>query len=605
MDTHDKSQLSRSLRLLSPRRNTTRARNIDELIAEQQVHFGIDPSTPFGKSIVRIVRGLYESQAGIDELWKITLESMATLEAKDRIARFNAKKFLSFQLAKLIDTLQNPFRKSYQSLGYSPSTLAAKGPYPIFDNVTALFSATPVIARTATYIYACAEWVEDAFKGQELLLEIYSRLMNPTSISLANQIVDLECGPYADQYFAWNFGSGMAAIDCTLAHLLGHEDVLITNRNVYGGAYQLIHDWYAKPSNLNIAVESFDGYRAPDLEECLTRTKQKHQRRLKEGRKIYLYLESPSNPHGDFLDVPAMCSLAHREDIRVVLDATVGTPFLYQPFQRQDPAERPDFVLHSYTKDLTGTGSAIAGVAIGRNEDMFIPKGSSADGISWETTMFWNVYYVKGAFLNADAAFEVIQGMRTLEMRMLPKCLNTLLLARFLAAHPSMDVRSSALTEDANSDLREELAFLQLPAPLMTIRFQDVEREAFQRFFDCLSPTFGHMISLGQSNTIVSCPALTTHSEMDEAALRKAHIDPTTIRIALGDEDPRDLIIHFVETARLTLDPVHPGFSEGFMSVDEINTLIEKTHMDVQRKYVQSRLIPATRMRPLARSAPQ
>ena len=164
MHSSDNPQISRSLRLLSPRRNTTQARNIEELIAEQQTHFGIDPSTAFGKSLAQIVQGLYESQAGIDDLWKITVESMATLETKDRIARFNAKKFLSFQLAKLIDTLQNPFRKSYQSLNYSPGTLAAKGPYPIFDNVTALFSATPVIARTATYIYACAEWVEDAFK---------------------------------------------------------------------------------------------------------------------------------------------------------------------------------------------------------------------------------------------------------------------------------------------------------------------------------------------------------------------------------------------------------------------------------------------------------
>ncbi|MCZ6642522.1 MAG: PLP-dependent transferase [Gammaproteobacteria bacterium] len=598
MHFSDKPQLSHSLRLLSPKRNTTQASNIEELISEQLTHFGIDPSTPFGKSLTQIVRGLYESQAGIDDLWKITIESMATLETKDRIARFNAKKFLSFQLAKLIDTLQHPFRKSYQSLNYSPGTLAAKGPYPIFDNVTALFSATPVIARTATYIYACAEWVEDAFKGQELLLEIYSRLMNPTSTSLANQIVDLECGPYADQYFAWNFGSGMAAIDCTLAHLLGREDILITNRNIYGGAYQLIHDWYAKPSNLSIAVESFDGYRATDLEVCLTRAKREYRDRLKAGRRIYLYLESPSNPHGDFLDVPGLCELAHRENIRVVLDATIGTPFLYKPFQREDPVERPDFVIHSYTNDLTGTGSAIAGVAIGRNEDMFIPKGSTANGISWENTMFWNVYYVKGAFLNADAAFVVILGMRTLEMRMLPKCLNTLILARFLDAHPRIHVRSNALKQDPNFELREELAFLQLPSPLMTIRFQDVDRDAFQRFFDCLAPTFGHMISLGQSNTIVSCPALTTHSEMDEDALRQANIDPTTIRIALGDEDSRDLIVHFIEASRLTLDPVHPGFSDAFMSVDEINALIEETSMDVQRKYVQSKLIPASVQQP-------
>lgn len=91
----------------------------------------------------------------------------------------------------------------------------------MFDNVTAIFSANPVIARTATYIYACAEWIADAFEGKELLLEIYSRLLNPTAIALANYIVDLEAGPYAREYFAWNFNSGMAAIDAVLAHVLG------------------------------------------------------------------------------------------------------------------------------------------------------------------------------------------------------------------------------------------------------------------------------------------------------------------------------------------------------------------------------------------------
>jgi len=112
------------------------------------------------------------------------------------------------------------------------------------------------------------------------------------------------------------------------------------------------------------------------------------------------------------------------------------------------------------------------------------------------------------------------------------------------------------------------------------------------------------MISLGQSNTIVSCPALTTHSEMDEGALRQAGIDPTTIRIALGDEDSRDLIVHFVEAARLTLDSAHPGFSDGFMSIEEINALIEETSMDVQRKYVQSKLIPDGVQQPRSASSP-
>src|SRR5205085_5737562 len=142
-----------------------------------------------------------------DEMWKITLQAVQTLDRSDRIAYFNAQKFLSFQLAKLLDILQDPFRRTYQSLGYSSSTVSSKGPYAVFDNVAAIFAANSVITRTATYIYACAEWIQDAFQGKELLLDVYSRLLNPTSIALANQIVELEAGPYAREYFVWNFNS--------------------------------------------------------------------------------------------------------------------------------------------------------------------------------------------------------------------------------------------------------------------------------------------------------------------------------------------------------------------------------------------------------------
>src|SRR5213078_1986835 len=102
------------------------------------------------------------------------------------------------------------------------------------------------------------------------------------------------------------------------------------------------------------------------------------------------------------------------------------------------------------------------------------------------------------------------------------------------------------------------------PAPLFTIDMPTVPRDAFQRFFDSLAPTFDHMVSLGQSNTIVTCPAFTTHSELDEQALQEAGISGTTIRLAVGDEDPRDLIAHLVDAARLTLDPAVPGFSLKF-----------------------------------------
>lgn len=577
------------MKRLSPRRKTTTARDVPELVAEQLAHFGIDPESEFGETLARIAARLYENQGDLERLWQITTKTIETLDRSDRIAWFNAKKFLSFQLAKLLDTLQNPARRSYQSLGYSPSTLTAKGPYAVFDNVTAIFSANPVIARTATYIYACAEWIEDAFQGKELLLEIYSRLLNPTSISLANFIVDLEAGPYSREYLAWNFNSGMAAIDAILSHLLGRDDVLITSRNIYGGAHQLIHDWYAKPANLAIAVESFDGDCAADFVACYDRARGKYADRFQQGRRAFVYLESPCNPHGYVLDVPGICREAHRRGLRVMLDATVGTPFLCRPLRRADPAERPDFVIHSYTKDLSGTGSVIAGVVIGRNEDMFVPKGETVAGVPWNETVFWNVFYVKGAFLNADGAFEVLQGLKTLEVRMLAKCINTRILTRFLNAHPQIRVHCNDVPDDPNARLREELMFLGLPAPLFTIDVQGVPLEAFQRFFDSLAPTFDHMISLGQSNTIVSCPAFTTHSELSAADLAEAGISRTTIRFAVGDEDPQDLIAHFIHAARLTIDPQVPGFSDQFPTGAHVDDLICDCYIAAHRAYIEAK----------------
>lgn len=577
-----------AMRLLSPRRKTSQAGDVDSLVREQLEHFGIDPASPIGQAMSPLAAKLYGAQVDLDSLWRVTIEQLGSLDRRDRIAAFNAKKFLSFQLAKLLDNLQNPTRRTYQSLGNSTGTLLAQGPYAPFDNVAAIFSATPVVARTATYIFACAEWIEDAFHGRELLLEIYSRLLNPTSIALANYIVDLEAGPGASEYFAWNFGSGMAAIDATLSHLLGRDDVLVRSRNIYGGAHQLIHDWFARPGNLDIAVESFDGFDVSSFEAACDRAANTNAARLANGRKMYAYLESPSNPHGRVLDIAGICRAAHTRGMRVILDATVATPFLSKPLQNPDPAARPDFVIHSYTKDLSGAGGVTGGVVIARNRDMFIPKGESADGISWDQTLFWNVYYVKGAFLHPDSAFEVMQGMRSLEGRMLGKCINTIIMAEFLSAHPKVRVNCGCLKNDPNHEVTSRQNYLGLPAPLFTADFGRLPREVFQRFFDSLSPTWSHMISLGQSNTIISCPALTTHSELSEPQQQAAGITPTTVRIAMGDENPMDLIDHLVEAAKLTIDPELPGFSAGFPDRAACRSLIERVYIDVHTRHVRA-----------------
>jgi O-acetylhomoserine (thiol)-lyase len=569
-------------RILSPRRKTTQARDVAGLAREQLAHFHLDPASPIGAPLLRLTEKLYAAHGDLDELWRMTTREIATLPRGDRLALFNAKKFLAFQLAKLLDSLQNPTRAVHQSLGHSTATTLAKGPYPTFDNVAAIFSANPVITRTATYIFACTEWIDDAFQGREFLHEIYSRLLNPTSISLANHIVDIEAGPLAHEYLAWNFNSGMAAIDGVLSHLVGYEDVVLSSRNVYGGTYQLLHDWFAKKSNLNVGVEFFDGATVSDFQRALTATQHKYAERLARGREVYVYLESPCNPHGVFLDVPAICRAAHAAGLTVMLDATVGTPFLVRPLQ-QDAAARPDFVIHSYTKDLVGDGNTTAGVVIGRNVDMFMPKGDPG----WEHTLFWNVYYIKGAFLDADKAFEVLSGMKTLEMRMLKKCINTAILARWLASHPEIRVHGPANPADPNAELCGRLSYLGLASPLFTIDFESagLDRMTFQRFFDSLAPMFGHMVSLGQSNTVILCPALTSHSELGAEALQAAGITPTTIRIAIGDEEPRELIRDFLATARLAIDPTKSGFSEKFPRGAAVDQLVDETYLDVHRRH--------------------
>ncbi|MCH9691898.1 MAG: aminotransferase class I/II-fold pyridoxal phosphate-dependent enzyme [Gammaproteobacteria bacterium] len=573
---------------LSPRRNSSTATNLEELAREQLQHFAIDVKSQQGQVLLDTAQLLYRAQGNLQQLWQQGTEILQQLDKNDRIAYFNAKRFMSFQLAKLLDTLQNPLRSSLQGLqSESDFNLSTRGGYPLLDNIPAVFSATPVIARTATYIYACTEWIDDAFQGREPSHDIYSRLMNPTSIALANAIVDLECGPEANEYLAWNFNSGMAAINALLGNQLCRGDILLVSRNLYGGVHQLLEDYYAREDKLAVTLVWFDGTKGEEFQHLLDATLKKFSPRLEAGARLHVYLESPCNPHGRMLDVPAICAAAHRHNnVLVMLDSTLATPFLYQPLRRSNRAERPDFVVHSYTKDLSGTGGTTAGVVIGENHRMFIAKGDSARGLSWERSLFWDVYYINGAFLDADKAWEVHNGLRTLEMRMLKKCINTLCLSHFFSSHGQIRVNSHALEEDSNSALRKKLLRYALPVPLFTIDLQPAEipTAAFKRFFDALEPAFGQMVSLGQTNTMVLCPALTSHSELSSEAMQAADISPTTIRISVGDENMAQLVAHFCCCAKLHLDPVCPGFSDKFMSIEEADTWFARFYTETHQR---------------------
>ena len=584
------TNIANQAKILSPKRNTTQATTVEELTNEQLAHFGIDKNSEYGQALFNTAQHLYYTQANMQQLWQITSETLEGLSKENKVAYFNAKKFLSFQIAKILDTLQNPFRATYQSLSKQSGSQVSKSHYPLFDNVTALFSATPVVVRTATYVYACTEWVDDAFQGKESTHQIYSRLLNPTNISLANAIVDLEAGPYSADYLAWNFNSGMAAIDALLSNVLSHGDVLIVSRNVYGGVYQLLHDYFARENRMNVQLEWFDGYTAQEFASFMQHTKTKHVKRLDAGNALHVYMESPCNPHGYVLDVAGISKIAHASGHTVMLDATLATPILHQPLQREDKEERPDYVMHSYTKDICGSGATTAGVVIGEAYRMFQGKGDCVNGYDWSKTMFWDVYYIKGAFLDSEKAFDVLTGMKTLEMRIMQKVINTFVFSQFLASHKSFNVNCHAIEGHPNAALREGQMRHGWPCALFTVDMQgtDISRDTFVRFFDALEPAFSHQVSIGQHNTIILCPALTSHSELDSEAQAKSGIYLTTMRVAMGTDNVRELIAHFINSARLHIDPVIPGFSEQFMPASEIDDLYLQTCMRVSKQHFSS-----------------
>ncbi|PRO71538.1 Cys/Met metabolism pyridoxal-phosphate-dependent enzyme [Alteromonas alba] len=572
-------------RPLSPRRHTSDANSVEQLVEEQLAHFNIRPDTAYGQALADTARHLYGAQQGVQQLWQVTRDTLERLDQSDKLSYFNAKKFLSFQIAKVLDTLQNPFRQTWQSLNKS-----APQHYPIFDNVPALFSATPAVVKTATYVYACTEWIEDAFEGKESTHQIYSRLMNPTNISLANAIVDLEAGDQAGAYLAWNFNSGMAAIDALLSNVLSHGDILIVSRNVYGGVYQLLHDFFARENRLNVTLAWFDGYSAEEFADHLANVQQQYADKLAAGNRLHVYIESPCNPHGLVLDVPGICKLAHAQQLLVMLDSTLATPVLHKPLQHADKQCRPDYVVHSYTKDICGTGTTTAGVVIGENHRMFQPKGTSCEGVDWSQTLFWDVYYIKGAFLDSEKAFDVLTGMKTLTQRMLTKVINTQVFTHFLDSHPHIKVNSHALSHHENAGLREQQHSHGWPCALFTAELDlpELDRVQFARFFDSLEPAFGHQISIGQTNTLILCPALTSHSEMSRAEQQKASIALTTMRIAMGCDCVKSLIAHFVLALKQAIDPIHPGFSDSFMAAARLDELHQRVAAEVHAQYYGS-----------------
>ncbi len=371
---------------------------------------------------------------------------------------------------------------------------------------------TPIYA-SSTYVYDTAEQGMRRFTGQEDGY-IYSRWGNPTFTEAENKIAALESfglknengGPLEVKGILHS--SGMAAISTLFLSTLKAGDKILSHYSLYGGTEEIVHK--VLPS---FGVEAV----ITDLRDL-----NKAEAAMKADPKIkLLYLETPANPTIQCVDLEELSLLAKKYNLKVACDNTFATPFLQQPFKYN-----VDFIVHSTTKFLNGHGTAIGGILLGR--DLEFMK-------TWAT----KVHRLLGGNSNPFDAFLLIQGIKTLEVRMERHCHNAMEVANYLEMHTAVaKVNYTGLASHPD----HAVAMKQMRHPGAMLSFE--LKSGMQGGIDFMNKLqmCVRTVSLGTVDTLISHPASMTHHGVGKAEREKYGITDGLIRMNVGIENLQDII---------------------------------------------------------------
>jgi cystathionine beta-lyase/cystathionine gamma-synthase len=353
------------------------------------------------------------------------------------------------------------------------------------------------IARTANFTFASTEEMKRWAEGKSPAY-IYTRYGNPTLTVAEKKIAALEGAE--DAVVA---ASGMAAISHALLSVLKAGDEVIATRQLYGGTYRMMRDVFPR---LGIVVRHVEA----DLAGI---------ERLVNPRTKALYIETPTNPTLRLVDLHKAVAFAKEWDLISLIDNTFASPILQKPIEMGF-----DLVLHSATKYLAGHSDVIAGAAAGRKalieeiRHMIIHLGGSMD---------------------PEAAFLLIRGMKTLEVRVWRQCATALTLAKYLEKHPKVArVHYPGLASHPD----HRLAKRQMRGFGAMLAFDLKGGLAAARRFCDRARIFLMAASLGGAESLAVLPIYTSHYNMSLAELRAASVEPGTVRVSVGLEDAEDLI---------------------------------------------------------------
>jgi len=362
---------------------------------------------------------------------------------------------------------------------------------------------------------------------------VYSRISNPTVAVLEERIAALEAGVGAIAA-----ASGQAALHLALVTLASAGSHIVASRALYGGSHNLLH--YTLP---RFGIETtFVDPRDPDAWRAALRPNTR-----------LLFGETLGNPGLDVLDIPTVAEIAHAHKVPLLVDSTFTTPYLLRPFEHG-----ADLIYHSATKFLSGHGTVIGGLLVDSGRFDWDASGKfpelteAYDGFhgmvfSEESTVAPFLLRARreglrdfGACLSPMAAFQILQGIETLSLRMDRHVANARRIAEFLAAHPMVErVAYPALDSHPDHALAERL----MPRGCGAVFSFELkgDRNTGRRFVEALR-LFSHLANVGDTRSLVIHPASTTHYRMDEAALKAAGIGEGTLRLSVGLESADDLI---------------------------------------------------------------
>ena len=351
---------------------------------------------------------------------------------------------------------------------------------------------------TSSFVFEDAEDMRASF-AEEKERNVYSRYSNPNSSEFIGKVCKMEG---AEDGFA--FASGMAAVFSTFAALLQSGDQIISARSVFGSTHSLFMNFFPK---WNITHSYFKIDELQSIDQLVT------------PQSKILYAESPTNPGVDVLDLEELGKMARKHNLILIIDNCFASPYLQQPIKFG-----ADLVIHSGTKLMDGQGRVLAGITVGKAE--LIDK-------------IYRFSRITGPALSPFNAWILSKSLETLAVRVDRHCENALKLAQFLEQHEKVNWVKYPFLQ---SHPKYKVAKKQMKAGGCVVAFEvKGGLEGGRNFFDSIQ-LLSLSANLGDSRSIITHPASTTHSKLTYEERAAVGITDGSVRISVGLEHIDDII---------------------------------------------------------------